>query len=71
VIPEFVNQQGATAIITGGMGGMAVDLFKQYGIDVILGATGSIDDNLNTYVKGDLASSGSVCNHSHDENCDH
>ena len=53
-------------IITGGMGGMAVNLFKEKGVDVILGATGSIDENLNTFVSGDLASTGSVCDHSHE-----
>lgn len=66
VIPEFVHSQGADVIITGGMGGMAVNLFKEKGVEVILGATGSIDENLNTFVSGDLASTGSVCDHSHE-----
>jgi predicted Fe-Mo cluster-binding NifX family protein len=66
VIPAFVHEQGASAIITGGMGGMAVDIFKGHGIDVILGATGTIEENLETFIKGDLESTGSVCDHSHD-----
>lgn len=65
VIPKFVGEKGATAIITGGMGGMAINLFKQQGIDVILGAKGAIDDNLNTYISGELASTGSACEHHH------
>ena len=65
VIPAFVGEQGATVIITGGMGGMAVNLFKEQNIDVILGATGSIEDTLKTYIEGELASTGSVCDHSH------
>ncbi len=65
VIPAFVGKQGATVIITGGMGGMAVNLFKEQNIDVILGATGSIEETLQTYISGELTSTGSVCNHQH------
>ncbi|MBI9100273.1 MAG: dinitrogenase iron-molybdenum cofactor, partial [Spirochaetaceae bacterium] len=50
---------------TGGMGGMAVNLFKEQNIDVILGAKGTIEDTLKTYLEGELASTGSVCDHSH------
>ncbi len=65
VIPAFVGKQGATVIVTGGMGGMAVNLFKEQKIDVILGATGKIEDILKTYIEGELASTGSVCDHHH------
>jgi len=34
VIPAFVGKQGATVIITGGMGSMAVNLFKEQNIEV-------------------------------------
>ena len=68
VIPAFVHQEGAGAIITGGMGGMAIDLFKGHGIEVILGASGTIDDNLKTYLTGDLESKGSACEE-HQGNC--
>lgn len=65
VIPKFVGEKGATAIITGGMGGMAVNLFKEQNIEVILGAKGTIDEMLKTYIGGNLASTGSVCEHTH------
>lgn len=65
VIPAFVGEKGATAIITGGMGGMAVNLFKQQGIEVILGAKGTIEEMLQTYIGGNLESSGSACAHEH------
>lgn len=65
VIPAFVGDNGATAIITGGMGGMAINLFKQRGVDVILGAKGTIKENLETYISGNLESSGSACEHDH------
>lgn len=44
---------------------MAVNLFKEQNIEVILGAKGTIDEMLKTYVGGDLASTGSVCEHTH------
>lgn len=65
VIPAFVGDNKATAIITGGMGGMAIDLFKQRGVEVILGAKGSIDETLATYISGNLDSTGSACEHDH------
>ena len=65
VIPKFVKDQGATAIITGGMGGMAVIIFKEKGIEVILGARGSIEEVLQFYLEGNLESSGSACDHDH------
>ncbi len=65
--PKFLNQQGATAIITGGMGQRAVDLFKAQNIDVILGATGDIKLLLDVYLNGSLYSKGSSCSHNHGE----
>lgn len=65
VFPAFLAEQGANVIITGGMGARAVNLFKENGIDVILGATGKVDDNLKVFLEGELASTGSVCNHEH------
>jgi len=65
VFPAFLASEGADVIITGGMGGRAVNLFKEQGIDVILGAAGKVDDNLNTFLEGELESSGSVCTHEH------
>ncbi len=71
VLPRFLGQQGIDVIVTGGMGKMAVDLFNQQGIDVILGAAGRIDDNLEEYVGGSLTSTGSVCSHDHGDHHEH
>ena len=45
---------------------MAINLFKESNIDVILGAEGSVDDNLQEFIKGELSSTGSACEHDHD-----
>jgi len=69
VFPAFLAEQGANVIITGGMGARAIGLFKENNIDVILGAVGSIDENLKVFLEGELASTGSACTHDHDDGC--
>ncbi len=66
--PRFLGEQGVDVIITGGMGAMAVNLFKQQDIDVVLGAKGRIDVNLSEYLGGFLTTQGSVCEHDHTHN---
>ncbi len=70
ILPQFLAEQGVDVIITGGMGQMAVDLFQRSGIDVVLGASGRIDVNLNEYLGGFLTSQGSICQHDDNHVCD-
>lgn len=51
-IPRFVHSLGASAIITGGMGGRAVDLFHSFGVAVGTGATGSVGDAVAAFLDG-------------------
>lgn len=69
--PKFLGDQGVDVMITGGMGAMAVNLFKEQNIDVILGARGRIDVNLNEYLGGFLTSKGSVCDHDSETHIKH
>jgi len=71
VLPKFLGDHAVDVIITGGMGKMAADLFKQQNIDVILGAQGRIDVNLNEYLGGFLSNQGSVCAHNHGDHHGH
>jgi predicted Fe-Mo cluster-binding NifX family protein len=71
VLPKFLGEHNITTIITGGMGAMAVNLFKTQNIDVILGASGTITENLNTFLEGELSSTGSICNHDHEDGHHH
>jgi predicted DNA-binding protein (UPF0251 family)/predicted Fe-Mo cluster-binding NifX family protein len=64
VLPRFLGTQHVDVIITGGMGQMAINLFNQQNIDVILGAKGAIDSNLEEYLGGLLESVGGSCDHS-------
>ncbi len=71
-LPNFLNDLGVNVIISGGMGGGAVEIFNEKNIQVITGAKGSARDIVETYLKGDLESTGSICNeHAHHDECGH
>ena len=63
--PKFLGGLNVNVIITGGMGQRAIDLFKEQNVDVILGASGSIEENLEVFLDGDLYSNGTPCQHEH------
>lgn len=69
VLPKFLGEQHVNVIITGGMGAMAINLFKAQGIEVILGADGPIEANLTAYLTDVLESTGSACQHDDGHNC--
>jgi len=69
VLPKFLGDKNVDAIVTGGMGAMAINLFKEQGIEVILGAKGTIDANLSAYLADALESTGSACVHEEGHNC--
>jgi predicted Fe-Mo cluster-binding NifX family protein len=52
---------GVNVIISGGMGGGAIELFNQKGIEVITGAGGNSQDVADSFAQGTLKSTGSVC----------
>ncbi|MFW9940407.1 MAG: NifB/NifX family molybdenum-iron cluster-binding protein [Candidatus Thorarchaeota archaeon] len=60
-IPQFVNEQGAKCMITGGMGHRAQGFFNQYGIEVIMGISGKIDDVIKKILDGTLEGGESIC----------
>ncbi|MDN5351164.1 MAG: hypothetical protein PWQ12_80 [Clostridiales bacterium] len=69
-LPQFLGDLGINVIISGGMGGSAVDLFNARGIEVVTGATGSAQAAAESYLKGELESTGSICHeHQHHDSC--
>lgn len=64
-LPNFLADRGAKVIITGGMGGGAVDIFNERDVEVILGAEGDPRTAVEAYLRGELKSTGSVC-HEHE-----
>ena len=51
-LPNFLADMGVEVIITGGMGGGAVDIFNERNVEVILGAQGDATDAVESYLKG-------------------
>lgn len=71
-LPVFLHEQGVDVIISGGMGGGAIDLFNENNIEVIVGARGDARTAAEEYLKGELKSTGSVCHeHQHHDECGH
>lgn len=83
VIPKFLHSKGVQRIICGGIGARATELFNSYGIQVIAGVTGDVNDTLESFKKGTLIANGeslcvpgegrgygvdkAVCDHPHDD----
>lgn len=69
-LPNYLNDMGVNVIISGGMGGGAIDIFNEKGIEVVTGAAGDVDNTVNRYISGALKSTGSVCHeHQHSDSC--
>jgi len=65
-LPNFLHDLGVNVIVSGGMGGGAVDIFNEHGIEVIVGSEGQAVEAVDKYLKGELKSTGSICNdHDH------
>ncbi len=70
-LPNFLNDQGVNVIISGGMGGGAIDIFNDRNIEVVVGATGDARAATQAWIKGELKSTGSVCHeHMHHGECE-
>jgi len=53
-VPGFINQHEADVMLSGGMGGRAIQFFQQYGIQPATGANGTVRTALESYLGGDL-----------------
>ena len=64
-VPTFIHNQGVNVMIAGGMGLRAVDFFHQFGIDVATGASGTVKETLERWLKGDLYGDAPCNDHHH------
>ena len=68
VMPSFLQQQGATVVLTGGMGPRAIQMFQGRGIEAATGAVGTVGEALDAFLRGELR--GMVpCEHDHPDSC--
>ena len=59
--------QGISVLICGGIGGGAQTALAEAGIEVCSGAQGNTDEAGEAYLKGELTSAGTTCDHHHHE----
>jgi len=60
-LPQFLNKKGVSAIVAGGMGQRAVDLFAEVEIEVVVGVNGKIDEVVEKLQNGTLEGGESLC----------
>ncbi|MHB8125180.1 MAG: NifB/NifX family molybdenum-iron cluster-binding protein [Desulfitobacteriaceae bacterium] len=69
-LPNYLNDMGVKVIISGGMGGGAIEIFNEKGIQVVTGATGNAEDTVKKFLEGNLKSIGSECHeHKYHDSC--
>jgi len=64
LLPAWLAEEGVSAVIAGGMGSRAQDLFNQNNIQVVIGAT-EIDPEAAVlqFIEGSLATTDNICDH--------
>jgi predicted Fe-Mo cluster-binding NifX family protein len=73
-VPGFVNEQGADVMLSGGMGGRAIQFFNQFGIEVATGASGTVAEAVVSFLDGELKGVSSCAEseaHGHGHHHDH
>lgn len=64
LLPKWIAENGGQIILAGGMGQRAVQLFKQNGIEVVVGVTGlSPQQVVEQYLAGSLSTDNNLCDH--------
>jgi predicted Fe-Mo cluster-binding NifX family protein len=54
MVPQFIHEQRATVMISGGMGRRAIGFFEEFGIKASTGASGTVRETLNRYLDGGM-----------------
>ncbi len=74
LLPGFLASQGVELVIAGGMGEGARQNLADNGIEIISGISGSIDEAVEAFIKGELVSTNAGCSgheHGHDHEHGH
>ncbi len=63
-IPSWVKSHGADVVLTGGMGQRAIEFFRDMGIEVVTGVSGTIKDVIKEFLGGKLQGKAEPCHES-------
>ena len=61
-LPKFFKEKGVNYVIAGGAGSRAQELFEQFGIKLITGIQGKINDVIKEFIKKELKQGEDLCN---------
>ena len=73
-VPNFINEQKVDVMLSGGMGGRAIQFFSQFGIEPATGASGTVEYAVNCYLEGKIQGASSCAEseaHGHGHDHDH
>ena len=58
--PDILAQEGVHIMVCHGLGRRAISLFQQFGIDIYIGASGTVRDAIKAFNEGALRKAGST-----------
>jgi predicted Fe-Mo cluster-binding NifX family protein len=75
-IASVLSSDGVTLMLAGGIGGGAINVLNNSGIEVVRGCSGDATDVVKLYLEGLVEDSGNSCNHheghhEHGHQCNH
>lgn len=62
-IASVLKDKGVTVMLTGNMGGGALNVLQHHGIQVFRGCSGEAHQLVETFLKGNIEDSGESCSH--------
>ena len=64
LLPEWLSNQGVNLVLAGGLGTRALTLFADQGIEVAVGLSGGLPEQLvKDYLAGNLQTGSNICDH--------
>ena len=60
-LPKFFHEKGIKVLIAGGAGFKAKEFCQQYGIKLVLGVSGNVEEVLQSFAKGSLKAKENKC----------
>lgn len=64
-IPKFLIENDVSCIVSGGMGRKAKQIFDENNVEVVVGASGDVDNVIKKYIKDNLETGSNICDHGH------
>ena len=65
-IASVLKEKGVSVMLAGNMGGGALNVLQNHGIQVFRGCSGDVNQLIETFLKGNIEDSGEGCHH-HEE----